>query len=319
MTLGLSGGNRYIFELSNALVDRGHKVTITHAGLPKQHKWFEPKKAKIIECGYSPFERVLIKAKLKKYNQDERLQRLTDNIPDCDVNVATYCLTAEPTVNSKKGSMFYLVQHYEPLFFPEQSKNYLSAEESYNLPLKKLCVSKWLVDKVGGVCIGNGIDLGKFKRSEKPKISNSVMLMVRENLGWKHPNLTLKVADILRSLDYPVFIADGSLSDEQLVDMYQKSVVFVYLSEQESFGMPLAEAMACGCTIVSTPCSFFLKEMFNAYILKSLSLPSVATAIGEVLSNSVLRSILISNGFETAKNFSFEKVVDKFEQRIGAT
>jgi hypothetical protein len=316
MTLDLSGGNRFIFELSNALVERGHKVTITHAGLPKQHRWFSPIKAEIIECGYSPFQRALIKFKLKAYSQTERLNSLCASIPDCDVNVATFCLTAKPTFDSGKGEMYYLVQHYEPIFFNASSLNKRIAEESYYLPLKKLCVSEWLVDKVGGTYIGDGINLSRFKKGNA-KVPNSVMLMVRQNISWKNPELTLKIAKILSISRFTVFVADGSLSDQELISMYQKSKIFVYLSDKEGFGLPSLEAMACGCVVVSTPCCPFLKDMVNAYIITETSVNSILVAIIKVASNEVLCSLLTSEGFKTALQFDFRNVVSRFEKAIG--
>ena len=44
----------------------------------------------------------------------------------------------------------------------------------------------------------------------------------------------------------------GSVSDEELLEWYQKAKVYCQLSRYESFGMALAEAMACECVPVVT-------------------------------------------------------------------
>jgi len=111
---------------------------------------------------------------------------------DNDFNVATYCFTAYPTVDSHKGKGLYLVQHYEPLFFNDKNVA-KTVEATYKLPLKRLCVSEWLTKKVGGVNIGNGIDLSKFKKhivhkNVKPKI---LALTVKEN--FKRPELLTQI------------------------------------------------------------------------------------------------------------------------------
>jgi glycosyltransferase involved in cell wall biosynthesis len=41
-------------------------------------------------------------------------------------------------------------------------------------------------------------------------------------------------------------------SDEQLAALYRGALALVYPSEMEGFGLPVAEAMACGCSIIAT-------------------------------------------------------------------
>jgi glycosyltransferase involved in cell wall biosynthesis len=47
-------------------------------------------------------------------------------------------------------------------------------------------------------------------------------------------------------------IFTGYVSDELLVALYRKAKVYCQLSAHESFGVALAEAMACGCVPVVT-------------------------------------------------------------------
>lgn len=46
-------------------------------------------------------------------------------------------------------------------------------------------------------------------------------------------------------------------SDAQLAEVYSKADVFVFPSEMEGFGMPLLEAMACGCPVVASDIAVF--------------------------------------------------------------
>ena len=111
-TLGLAsgGGNRVIIELANRLVDRGHDVTITAITLDS-FSWYgkENVKAKLNTAYPSVLTR-LIRQRIRHEHyfdvQADLLQKIT---PDCDVNIATFCLTVAPTIQSKKGKPFYLV------------------------------------------------------------------------------------------------------------------------------------------------------------------------------------------------------------------
>ena len=319
LNLGLSGGNRFIFELSNALVDRGYKVTITHAGLKKYYSWWKPNpvKAKIIDCGFSIVERAWMKALHHKPTLNQRLEMLKSYIPECDVNVATFCFTAYPTVDSRKGKGFYLVQNYEPWFFTDRSEQFL-AKGTYSLPLKKLCVSHWLTEKVGGEYIGNGINLKKFRFLNISQAkANNVMLVVRKNIGWKHPELTESLAQKLKLKNMSVLQATGQLSDTQLVTMYNCAGVLVYLSEKEGFGYPPLEAMACGCQVISADCAEYLVNGKNAYVLDKGNVADLDLIVS--LAQDLLKhpnEQLIKGGLETAKEYDFKYVVDLFEEEI---
>lgn len=120
------------------------------------------------------------------YDTESALSR---SIPDCDINVATYYLTAYPALRSGKGVPFYYVQHYEPLFF-EDKYNKAVANSTYFLPLKKLVVSEWLGNLMksmthhAALFVGNGVDtklaraLNRVSLEELIKISKRTILQI---------------------------------------------------------------------------------------------------------------------------------------------
>ena len=319
--LDLTGGNRFILELGNRLVDKGYKVTITHLGNERNYSWFPEVKAEIINVDYVPSGlpnkslRKVFGRYLRRYGygklSDQELH-LIDKIPDCDVNVATFCFTAFPTYYSGKGRGFYLVQHFEPWFF-EDYKSKSKAALTYALPLKKLCVSKWLTDKVQGTFIGNGVNLDKFRKKKCEKTYD--VMLVKRNISWKGDYSP--VVDALGKKGLKVFVADGKISDEEMVLAYNSSRVFLFLSDHEGFGYPPLEAMACGVPVVTTPCLEYANHLDNACVLKrDYSVNDVLEAIGYLLKNDNLYYRLVEAGLSTAKMYDFQKVVNRFVDQI---
>jgi hypothetical protein len=319
--LGLAGGTRYIFELANRLVDQNHKVTITHLGDETVYSWFPEIKAEIINVPEVPygftaraFRKIFAKG-MKRYgygNLSDRERRLMAEIPDCDVNVATFCFTAFPTCYSGKGRGFYLVQHYEPWFFDDE-KTRARAALTYTLPLKKLCVSKWLTEKVQGTNIGNGINLSKFKEQETAKVCD--VMVVKRAVGWKG-NYN-HVLDALTKKGLRVFVANGKISDSEMVSAYNASRVFLFLSKHEGFGYPPLEAMACGVPVVTTPCLEYVNHLENAYVLsKDYSVNDVLEAVKQLLDDDRLYYRIVENGRSTAKAYDFQKVVNRFIEAV---
>lgn len=99
----------------------------------------------------------------------------------------------------------------------------------------------------------------------------------------------------------------GYLSDEDLVQYYNKSSLFVFPSFFEGFGIPPLEAMSCGCPcVVSNAAS--LPEVCGdaAYYVNPYSIEDIARGIEKVLTDENLRHNLIEKGFENVKRFSWE-------------
>jgi glycosyltransferase involved in cell wall biosynthesis len=299
------------------LVDENQKVTITHLGDKSVYSWFPNVKAEVTNVPYVPhssasrgFSKVFSKS-MKKYGYgslSDRERRLMEIIPDCDVNVATFCWTAPPTYYSGKGRGFYLVQNYEPWFF-EDAKTQERAAATYLLPLKKLCVSKWLTEKVGGVNIGNGINLAKFKQQKTPKLYD--IMVIQRSSGWKGDYTA--ILEALGKKRLKVFVAGGGVSDADLVSAYNSSRVFLFLSKFEGFGYPPLEAMACGTPVITTACLEFATHLSNTYVLeKDYTVDDVLRAVDEVSRDDALYERLVKNGLATAQEFDFQKVVDRF-------
>ena len=97
----------------------------------------------------------------------------------------------------------------------------------------------------------------------------------------------------------------GFVPDEDLVGLYSGAQAFVYPSLYEGFGLPVVEALSCGCPVVTSNVSSLPEIGGEAAIyVDPLSVAAITSGIKTALeSTSKLRRL----GLEQAKKFSWEK------------
>ncbi len=113
----------------------------------------------------------------------------------------------------------------------------------------------------------------------------------------------------------------GVVSDTQLAEFYQHASVFVFPSLYEGFGLPVLEAMACGCPVITSNTSSLPEVVGGAGMLVNpRDREELIEAMTKVLTDAVLAGTLCKSGREQAEKFSWEKTaratVDLYE-RIG--
>jgi glycosyltransferase involved in cell wall biosynthesis len=115
---------------------------------------------------------------------------------------------------------------------------------------------------------------------------------------------------------YTIF---SNVNDETLAKLYSGSDVFIFTSYKESFGLPPLEAMASGTAVVTTDCGGvrdYAIDGYNSLVVLPGNPEAVANATIEILRNDRLRDRLIRRGVETARQWTWDRVVDKFEEVI---
>ncbi|PIG95468.1 glycosyltransferase [Gloeocapsopsis sp. IPPAS B-1203] len=100
------------------------------------------------------------------------------------------------------------------------------------------------------------------------------------------------------------------LSDEELSIAYSGAVALVYPSKYEGFGLPILEAIACGCPVVTCPNGSIPEVAGDAAIyVNDDDVDELADALCEVQKPSV-RNSLVAAGLEQAQKFSWAKMAD---------
>lgn len=189
--------------------------------------------------------------------------------------------------------------------------------------------------------IYNGIDCQVFKPlwgtrftfpyllyvgSERPRKNLGILLaafaMVKRKAGAFSNLKLVKVGSAGRSNEFrrgtlnevkrlgleTEVIFTGYISDEDLASYYSSAVALIMPSLYEGFGLPVVEAMACGCPVIASNSSSLPEVAGDAALFfaprDSLEL---ARCICRLIAEPTLRTELIGKGFQRVKHFSWER------------
>lgn len=111
-----------------------------------------------------------------------------------------------------------------------------------------------------------------------------------------------------KTLSEPNIIVLGGVSEEELVRLYSSAVVFLFPSLDEGFGLPIIEAMRCGCPVITSNVSCMPEVAGDAAILVDPYIVNdIMSAMKDLASNPVRRDELRQKGFDRAKHFSWKE------------
>lgn len=100
------------------------------------------------------------------------------------------------------------------------------------------------------------------------------------------------------------------LSDQELATAYSGAVALAYPSKYEGFGLPIVEAMACGCPVITCPNASIPEVAGEAAIyVNDDNVDGLANALCEVQKPNIRQS-LITKGLAQAKKFSWSKMAN---------
>jgi len=130
-------------------------------------------------------------------------------------------------------------------------------------------------------------------------------LVLAGKKGWAIDGLFRKVEDPNIKGDV---IFTGYVTPEDLPYLYNGAEIFVSPSLYEGFGLPVLEAMACGCPVVTSRVSSLPEITGDAAILiNPEDVEEIADGIRMVLEDRNLRDNMIMRGLQRVKDFSWGK------------
>jgi glycosyltransferase involved in cell wall biosynthesis len=143
-----------------------------------------------------------------------------------------------------------------------------------------------------------------YKAFSQLSAVGNYQLVFTGDVGWDAELTALVQADRV--------VMAGQLTDDQLAVAYSGAVALVYPSYYEGFGLPVLEALSCGCPVIVHRTSslpevggdalYYLPSDFEDDLLKAM----LATE------SKSLRALLIQRGLQRAKWFSWQKTAEEF-------
>jgi len=332
-----------VYEYANQLVARGHQVTVVHGGAlyeSKYHRftnlylWLRGKTSKSAELVSTP--------ELRWYPLDNRVRMLcvpkisASYVPDGDAIFGN--LFTERDYPPEKGKRLYLMQGYGE--WPE-----LKGREDafWRTETDKVVIARWLYEK--GLELGvpanrmtyipNGIDHGKYRIIQPIEKRPQRIAMLYHTTFWKGTKdgiealeLARKKLPTLQAVLFGIFPRPKELPawfeyrcdpprEELVKNIYNGSSIYLCPSWVEGFGLPAAEAMACGCAVVSTD-NGGIRDFGENEVTALLCVPrnpeALAKNIIRLLKDDALRIRLAKAGHERIQQFTWERSTDLLEQ-----
>ena len=140
----------------------------------------------------------------------------------------------------------------------------------------------------------------------------NIILIVAGRDGWKTEK-TYKEYNISPFKNRIHFV--GFTPDEIVADMYNVAEAFVYPSFYEGFGLPILEAQACGCPVITSNISSMPEVAGRgALLVDPYNVEDISNAISNIVFDKISRNSLIEKGLNNSTKFSWEECANRTSQ-----
>ena len=189
---------------------------------------------------------------------------------------------------------------------------YLGLDARYKIIDKKVCRKKVAQDyslnepfivSVGMLEPRKNI-VGLLKAFAQVKTAHKLVIIGEK--GWMYNDIfeTIKKLHLNERVRFL-----GYIPDEVLPSFYNAATVFIYPSFYEGFGLPVLEAMACGCPVITSNNSS-MKEIAHdaALLVEPDNVQDIAYTMNRLLRDEPLQKALARKGFTRSRQFSWGKM-----------
>ncbi|MCP4130476.1 MAG: glycosyltransferase family 4 protein [bacterium] len=194
------------------------------------------------------------------------------------------------------------------IFYKAKKADSEKIKKKYNITKKYLLTVSTLEPRKNMISI-----LRAFSRLENYK---DYQLVLVGRLGWigKEFFSDIGVMGIEDSL-----LITGYIPGEDLAPLYTGAEAFVFPSLYEGFGLPVLEAMQCGCPVITAHNSSLPEVIGDAGILvDARNIDDITAALKKVLTSSGLINTMRKKGLKQAEKFSWKKSAQELLQHINS-
>jgi glycosyltransferase involved in cell wall biosynthesis len=133
-----------------------------------------------------------------------------------------------------------------------------------------------------------------------------ITLVLAGQRGWLYEDLFAQVARLGPQLSQRVHFP-GYIPEADKAALLSGALAFVFPSLYEGFGLPVLEAQACGCPIITSAASSLPEAAGDAALyVDPHDTADITSAIARVISEPDLRRDLIERGRHNVRRFSWE-------------
>ena len=104
----------------------------------------------------------------------------------------------------------------------------------------------------------------------------------------------------------------GYVKNQDLAVFYNRAEAFIFPSFYEGFGIPILEAMACGCPVLASRVASIPEVGGQADLyFNPQDISEITQSMNKIIKHQDLKKDLIAKGLEQVKNFSWERCAEK--------
>lgn len=318
----VSGGIRVIFEHANGLVKRGFDVEIW--SLQGQPTWTD---LDITVKKFRTYSDLLLSLR----NEDA-------------IKVATWWETDQIVwlASVNHGVPVNFIQEFETWFYPDDPIARAAVVSSYRKEFVYMTTAEYQREELRSIGVESpiipvGYEQKYYHQDDSIERQDDVVLALGRSffqknfamtarawrsIGSSRPRLFLfgSEPDILKDEKVTYYFKP---SNEEVNKLYNQATCFVQTSRHEGFSLPIIEAMAAGCPVITTDSHGnrgFCHHEKNCLIIEQDDDRSLAEAITRLINDKALQEKFRCAGLETAKKYEWSGILDSladFYRKLG--
>lgn len=320
-----AGGDIGLFRIASYLAEFGHDVQVYVVSYISMNDYTTGQVREFLRTHFPPTGAVY-----HKWNGSAR---------DADCTLATFWPTvANVLALPNSGKRFYIVQDFEPSFYPDVPVNYRGAEETYRAGLHCITLGRWLArllrERYGATTdyFDFAVDPQIYRPTPRSDQRRRVCFYARPSTPRRayetgvealrlvkgrvaDVEIALFGSDALQPQPAFQFTNHGKISQRDLAELFSNCDVGLVISLSNPSFVPL-EMLACRCAVVEIASERFegiLAHNFNAWLVEPTA-EALADGVVRLLSDDTLRQRLAKNGYERARKMSWRDSVRQIER-----